>query len=351
MKGSDNAPSSVKIFYSSSTLIKRHREPKTHRDVLPPLLDATPEDFRAGLDARRFTSVDPVKAYIAHMEEVAVTEIDPDSLSVAPMLDPIRRGADNALSLEALHGIPVLLNGNMATDDGMNTTADSSALLGAQPKRDTTVAAKLRKPLPCSGRPICHTRIIKGATYLLSAVIGRDSHVNYARIIPFEDEKKPDYVAAYETAIPALGIFNSTLLLGSAGAIIIDDVRVPGVEALLRTKPTRVKCDADPTSPDCIHNCTAMRHYVGELDLTRALRNHSLDAIAMPAASPDDTPVRQSGDGTSPNVPYGPEFAGDKFSETKAFAMAYACEQRTRVRGSIEPYVRPTTELTEVVRR
>lgn len=125
--------------------------------MLPPLLDATPEDFRAGLDARRFTSVDPVKAYIAHMEEVAVTEIDPDSLSVAPMLDPIRRGADNALSLEALHGIPVLLNGNMATDDGMNTTADSSALLGAQPKRDTTVAAKLRKPLPCSGRPICHS--------------------------------------------------------------------------------------------------------------------------------------------------------------------------------------------------
>jgi amidase len=44
-----------------------------------------------------------------------------------------------------LHGLPILIKGNIATYDLMNTTAGSYALLGAKVPRDSTVAAKLRK--------------------------------------------------------------------------------------------------------------------------------------------------------------------------------------------------------------
>jgi len=43
-----------------------------------------------------------------------------------------------------LHGIPILIKNNIATDDKMETTAGSWALVGAKVPRDSTVAAKLR---------------------------------------------------------------------------------------------------------------------------------------------------------------------------------------------------------------
>lgn len=44
-----------------------------------------------------------------------------------------------------LHGLPMLVKMNIGTDDKMNTTAGSFALLGAKLPRDSTMAAKLRK--------------------------------------------------------------------------------------------------------------------------------------------------------------------------------------------------------------
>ncbi|KAI0243618.1 hypothetical protein L0F63_003459, partial [Massospora cicadina] len=44
-----------------------------------------------------------------------------------------------------LHGVPILINDNIATRDKMNTTAGSWALLDAKPKRDAKVVRKLRK--------------------------------------------------------------------------------------------------------------------------------------------------------------------------------------------------------------
>ena len=43
-----------------------------------------------------------------------------------------------------LHGIPILLKDNIATDDDMETTAGSLALVGSQVPEDATVAARLR---------------------------------------------------------------------------------------------------------------------------------------------------------------------------------------------------------------
>src|SRR4029077_18649239 len=44
-----------------------------------------------------------------------------------------------------LHGIPILIKDNIATNDQMETTAGSLALLGAKPPRDSFLAQKLRE--------------------------------------------------------------------------------------------------------------------------------------------------------------------------------------------------------------
>lgn len=122
--------------------------PRASNTTFPRLLDATLDDLRIGLDAGHFTSVDLVAAYLARIDETnkdlaAVTEINPDAISIAEKLDAEREsGVD--LSSRPLHGIPVLLKNNMATNDRMDTSAGSYALLGAKVSKDSTVAAKLR---------------------------------------------------------------------------------------------------------------------------------------------------------------------------------------------------------------
>lgn len=117
-------------------------------DGFPLLLDATLDDLRAGLDAGLFTSVDLVNAYIARIDEVndelrPITELNPDALSIAAELDEQRTSGDGGD--KPLHGIPVLVKDNIATNDKMNNTAGSYALLGAKVSEDSTVVAKLRK--------------------------------------------------------------------------------------------------------------------------------------------------------------------------------------------------------------
>ena len=115
---------------------------------LPQLLDATLGELRTGLDSGSFTSVDLVKAYIARIDEVnsrlhAVNEGNPDAIAIAAEKD--RERQSGSVLPSPLHGIPVLLKDNIATNDGLNNSAGSYALLGARPKSDSTVAAKLRK--------------------------------------------------------------------------------------------------------------------------------------------------------------------------------------------------------------
>ncbi|KAL9115364.1 MAG: hypothetical protein Q9227_000685 [Pyrenula ochraceoflavens] len=88
-----------------------------------------------------------VKAYVARIEEVngtlhMVTELNPDALSIAAELDAERANGTNR---GPLHGIPILIKNNIATNDLMNNTAGSYALLGAKVPRDSTIASNLRK--------------------------------------------------------------------------------------------------------------------------------------------------------------------------------------------------------------
>lgn len=113
----------------------------------PRLIEATLEDLVSGLDSGRFTSVDLVNAYTARILEVnstlrMVTELNPDALSIAAGLDSERA---SGACRGPLHGIPILVKNNIATDDKMNNTAGSYALLGSKVPSDSTMAAKLRK--------------------------------------------------------------------------------------------------------------------------------------------------------------------------------------------------------------
>ena len=81
-----------------------------------------------------------IQALNAYLE--AVIEINPDALDIAARLDQERcsgkiRGP--------LHGVPVLVKDNIATNDSMQTTAGSWALLGSIVPRDAKIVSLLRE--------------------------------------------------------------------------------------------------------------------------------------------------------------------------------------------------------------
>ncbi|ETS78497.1 hypothetical protein PFICI_10559 [Pestalotiopsis fici W106-1] len=113
----------------------------------PPLIEAMLEDLVSGLESGLFTSVDLVNAYTARILEVnstlkMVTYLNPDALSVAAAADALRA---QGTILGPLHGIPLLIKNNIATNDSQSNTAGSYALHGAEVPTDSTVAAKLRQ--------------------------------------------------------------------------------------------------------------------------------------------------------------------------------------------------------------
>ncbi|KFY92710.1 hypothetical protein V498_04801 [Pseudogymnoascus sp. VKM F-4517 (FW-2822)] len=116
------------------------------KTTFPDLLDAGVDDLMKGLKRKHFTSVDLVRAYLQRIQEVqqqvhAITEINPDAISIAQSLDEER--AQGKLR-SSLHGLPMLIKDNIATKDKMNNSAGSYALVGATVPQDSTVAAKLK---------------------------------------------------------------------------------------------------------------------------------------------------------------------------------------------------------------
>ncbi|KAM4061985.1 amidase [Hirsutella rhossiliensis] len=138
------------VIYIAYTTLSVYAAPPDASSKFPPLLDATLDQLRQGLDGGAFTSVDLVNAYVARINEVnsalrPVAEINPEALAIATQLDSERRSNGQATASKPLHGIPILIKDNIATCDLMNNTAGSYALLGAKVPEDSTVAAKLRK--------------------------------------------------------------------------------------------------------------------------------------------------------------------------------------------------------------
>ncbi len=111
--------------------------------------EATVAQLQAAQASGRLTSEELTRWYVARIRTLdqdgptvnSVMELNPDALAMARRADALRR---QGRVLGPLHGIPVLLKGNIDTGDRMQTTAGSFGLAGAPAPRDSTVAAKLR---------------------------------------------------------------------------------------------------------------------------------------------------------------------------------------------------------------
>jgi amidase len=71
----------------------------------------------------------------------AILQLNPDAIEIAHAQDAVPYAKDPR---RLLHGIPVLVKGNIDTADKLGTTAGSLALLAAPAPKDATVVAKLR---------------------------------------------------------------------------------------------------------------------------------------------------------------------------------------------------------------
>ena len=91
---------------------------------IPSLIEITLEHMEQGLKTGMFSSVDLVNAYVARIKEVnstlhMVTKINPDALSIATSLDGERA---QGKVRGPLHGVPIVIKNNIATNDLMNNT-------------------------------------------------------------------------------------------------------------------------------------------------------------------------------------------------------------------------------------
>jgi amidase len=126
--------------------VKQNGEPKN----FPPAHNEwTVVQLEAAMAAGKLSSEELTKEYITRIIAIdqngpgvnAVIELNPDALKMARNADLLRR---HGIVLGPMHGIPVLLKGNIDTGDKMQTTAGSYALLGKPALIDSTVAENLR---------------------------------------------------------------------------------------------------------------------------------------------------------------------------------------------------------------
>ena len=106
--------------------------------------------LQAAMAAGTLSSAGMVEAYLQRIQKLdrqgpslgAILTLNEDAPATARVLD-LERQAGQHRGL--LHGIPVLLKGNINTGDSMPTTAGSLALAGFLPDRDAPLVARLRQ--------------------------------------------------------------------------------------------------------------------------------------------------------------------------------------------------------------
>ena len=109
-------------------------------------IEATIPQLQAMMVSGQLTSRGLTMAYLQRIADLnpllrSVIQTNPNAVAIAARLDAERRAG----SIRGpLHGIPLLVKDNVATDDQMQTTAGSLALFGSQVPGDATIIAQLR---------------------------------------------------------------------------------------------------------------------------------------------------------------------------------------------------------------
>src|SRR5256884_1317113 len=110
-------------------------------------IEATIPQLQALMASGQLTSKELVEGYLDRIQSLnpllhSVIETNPDAISIAQHLDNERRRGHVR---GPLHGIPVLVKDNIATDDNMQTTAGSLALLRSHVPADAVIIQRLRE--------------------------------------------------------------------------------------------------------------------------------------------------------------------------------------------------------------
>src|SRR5437762_3230929 len=103
-------------------------------------------ELQTAMASGQLTSKQLVMGYLNRIDSLnrllhSVIETNPDAISIAEDLDRERRRGHVR---GPLHGIPILVKDNIATDDRMETTAGSFALVGSQVPADAVIIHQLR---------------------------------------------------------------------------------------------------------------------------------------------------------------------------------------------------------------
>jgi len=257
----------------------------------PTLIDVTLEDLNTGLESGLFTSVDLVKAYTARILEVnstlhMVTELNPDALSIAAQADAMRA---NGTLLGPLHGVPILIKNNIATNDQMNNTAGSFSLVGSKVPADATVAAKLRK----AGAVILgKTNLSQWANFRsINATNGWSAYggQTYAAYYPGQD---PSGSSSGSGVASSIGLALASLGTETSGSLL-----APGdVNNLAVIKPTTGLTSRYLVIPISEHQDT-----IGPMARTVKDAAYVLQAIVGPDANDNYTSAIPWANGTAPD--------------------------------------------------
>ena len=109
-------------------------------------LERSIPELQAAMASGQVSSKDLVKGYLRRIGSLnsllnSVIETNPNAVSIAQHLDNERRRGHVR---GPLHGIPVLVKDNIATDDNMETTAGSLALVHSRVPGDAVIIQQLR---------------------------------------------------------------------------------------------------------------------------------------------------------------------------------------------------------------
>lgn len=121
--------------------------PKRPPDEEAPWFEATIPDLQALMGSGQLSSRELTTSYLRRIERLnpllgAVIETNSQAIGIAAQRDAERhRGSVRG----PLHGIPVIVKDNIATNDRMETTAGSHALAGSRVVADATLVANLRQ--------------------------------------------------------------------------------------------------------------------------------------------------------------------------------------------------------------
>jgi amidase len=111
-----------------------------------PWIEATIPQLQAMMTSGLLTSRDLTMGYLQRIAALnpvlgAVIQTNPQAVAIAARLDNERRAGRTR---GPLHGVPVIVKDNIATDDTMQTTAGSLALVNSRVPEDAPIVGKLR---------------------------------------------------------------------------------------------------------------------------------------------------------------------------------------------------------------